>query len=777
MKTYLILAASLLLSIDVWCQYTISGRILDAENKTALHHATIYLTELNKGTISDDNGQFNIRDVGNGSYRIQITYLGYQPVVQQVTIKGQDAKLEFNMEKAILDIGEVVVSSSYTNTQNENTVAVDVIKKSDMQRNGAFTVMDVINKVPGVDAVTTGPLVSRPVIRGLSSNRVLTVADGLRFETQQWDDEHGIGVNELGIDRVEIIKGPSSLLYGPEAMGGIVHFVDENPAAVGTTQGSILGSLYSNNIGAMTNFNLKGAKEHYNWGINVLGKLISDYYYNGYSFRVPNTRMLEYGAKGYIGLNRKWGSTRLTYLFNNAAYGILDGKDIVKDAEGNIINVDTAETEEIPFEVEAPFHMVTDHRINSKTILLLGGSKVELILGLQNNHRSEHEELIPQPGEKRNKEGYEYVGLNLMSGLYSLKWHLPAMGNFSTIIGSQGMYEKNTNSTKASTRLIPDATIMDAGFMAVTKYSINNFNFSAGGRYDARSLKTEAMQDSTSNFFAISRVYDNVSTSLGAEYNLKNRFILRSSFSTGYRSPNLNELMANGVKLESLRFEQGNINLNKEHNNEVDLSLTLAGKSLSLTVSGFINRITDYIYLTPTGTFDTTSSTTLPIAPVYEYRQNNATIFGGEGGLSIHPSGLKWFSYDIKAATLTARRDFDDSYLPMMPTNKIYNSITLRFDRFNKMTGVFVRVGTITALKQFKVAANELKTPSYTLVNFAVGATLNSFEMSLCANNLLDRAYLDNLSRFRAFDIYSPGRNISFSLKKYFGDHPKNKKI
>lgn len=767
MKLYVLTMAILLSSLNIWGQ-SVKGKIISSDKQTPLTNATIYILELNKGTSSNNNGEFLIKDLKKGNYQIQVSYVGYQTQIKNVMITETDINLEFVLQKSTIDINEVVISSAFSNTQDENTQIVDVVKKSDMQKYGAFTVMDIINKIPGVEGVTTGPLVTRPIIRGLSSNRVLTVVDGVRFETQQWDDEHGIGVNELGLDRIEIIKGPSSLLYGPEAMGGVVHFIEEQPAAVGTTTGDVIGTVFSNNAGALTNFNIKGAKQKYNWGVNVLGKVVSDYFYNGYDFRVPNTRLTEYGGKGYIGLNRKWGSTKLSYLFNTAYYGILDGKDIVKKPDGSIVNTDSLEKEKFPIETEAPFHFVMDNRVNSTTTILVGKSKFQLILGYQNNHRSEHEE---QSGKKK---GYNYVDMILQSTTYNLKWYFPEFKNFTTIIGSQGMYEQNSNSTKAATQLVPDATIIDAGFFGLTKYQYKNFNLSIGGRYDTRSLSTVTRVDSTVNMLGISRNYDNVSGSFGASYNIKKHLILRASYASGYRSPNLNELMANGVKLESLTFEKGNANFKKEQNNEVDVNLTFNSKHFSVTAAAYQNIINNFIYLAPTGAFVASGIPRAPIVPVYEFLQNNAKLQGGEAVLNIHP-GSKWFNYEVKAATITAIRTNDDSYLPMMPTNKIYNTVTCSFKNFKKFNKIFFRIGTVTALKQFKVAANEKKTPSYTLFNAGIGASLNKFEFNLTANNILDRRYLDNMSRFRSYDIFSPGRNITFSLKKYF-DFKKNSK-
>lgn len=219
-------------------QHILKGTIVDNKSNEPLVGASVFVVEFNKGTSSKEDGSYSISGLGNGTYQVIVSFLGYEKTVKTLVVSNSNANPELNiaLNPQPERMNEVIVSSAFVNSQKDNTYQVEVVKKSEMQKTGAVTVMDVIDKVAGIDAVTTGPLVSRPMIRGLQGNRVLTVIDGVRFETQQWDDEHGIGVNELGLDRIEIIKGPASLLYGPEAMGGVIRFIDEQPAAVGTVE-------------------------------------------------------------------------------------------------------------------------------------------------------------------------------------------------------------------------------------------------------------------------------------------------------------------------------------------------------------------------------------------------------------------------------------------------------------------------------------------------------------------------------------------------------------
>jgi iron complex outermembrane receptor protein len=767
-KIFILAVFAISISQLTIAQNSVKGVITGKDGNEKIAGASVYSPDLNKGAITNENGEYAISGFGKGDYKIQVSYLGYQAKIEKVSMSGSDATLDIQIEKTVIQVNEVVVSGAYTASQDESPQKIDVIKISDMQQAGATNIMDLISKVPGVSAITTGPLVSRPVIRGLSGNRILTVSDGVRFETQQWDDEHGIGVNELGKERIEIIKGPASLLYGPEAMGGVIHLIEEQPAAVGHTTAEIYGSGYSNNAGIVAGGNIKGATDKYNWSVSAIEKSLPDYYYNGYTNRAPNTRLTEAGGKASFGINRKWGTSSLSYQFNQAYYGILDIKDL---KPGN----KEVEADMFPGEIEAPYHSVTDNKISSQTTLLAGASKIKFTLGYQINHRTEFEDDSLHP-----KVGYDYVDMTLQSATYDVKWYMPTWKNFSTIIGAQGMYQMNKNSTAAHTNLVPDATINDMGFVALTKYSLKSFNLIAGVRWDNRDLSTvgNVKSDSTINMPAIKRTYSNVSGSIGAVYNIGNHLLLKANYGTGYRTPNLNELMSNGVKLESRYYEIGNINFVKEQNNEVDLSATITTKLFSLELSAYMNNITNFIYLAPTGTNRANNlNGGIDSLPLYRFHQDNALIKGGEIGIDIHPPSISWVHLELKAANLTATRTDNNSYLPMMPSDKVYCTLFFNFKEHKNFKNGFARIGTLTAFAQNKVALNETTTSGYTLLNASVGVTrkkiwkFNNIDFILAVNNALDTKYIDNMSRLRIpilptlpNGVYNQGVNVVLSL-------------
>lgn len=353
----------------------------------------------------------------------------------------------------------------------------------------------------------------------------------------------------------------------------------------------------------------------------------------------------------------------------------------------------------------------------------------------------------------------------LQSYTYNVKWYTPTWKRFSTIIGSQGMYQTNKNVSGAQTVLVPDATINDFGLFAVTKYDINNFNFSLGARYDARNLDTDNTSGFNYNIPAISRNYDNVSSSIGIAYTIEKALTLRASYASGFRSPNLNELTSNGFKLESQRFEVGDSNFKKETNNQFDLNVIYNNDNVTIEGSFFVNNINNYIYITPTGNMVPSNIDPSVNVPEYKFHQSDAEITGGEARLDIHPKAVKWFRFETKYSTLVGKRSNDYSYLPMMTPTKLTNTVFFNLNNFRKFTNSSINLGLLSTFDQNQVGENELKTAGYSLVNLGLETTFKNTIFTLSANNIFDKQYLNHMSRFRSFEIVEPGLNIAFSVK------------
>lgn len=197
------------------------------------------------------------------------------------------------LQQSLVEVDEIVVSGGYNSTQHENAAKIDVLKIDPKKIRISPNFTEVLTRVPGVDMISKGSGVSKPVIRGLSMNDILVLNNGIRFENYQYSDHHPLGIDEFGIEDVEIIKGPASLLYGSDAIGGVINFIKEKPASIGTFAGDYNMQIFSNSLGFTNNVGIKGASKKFFGGIRVGQKSHADYAQGGGEF-LPNSRFNEY---------------------------------------------------------------------------------------------------------------------------------------------------------------------------------------------------------------------------------------------------------------------------------------------------------------------------------------------------------------------------------------------------------------------------------------------------------------------------------------------------
>src|SRR5665213_1077123 len=226
---------------------TLSGKITGANTGQPLDGASIYIPDLKIGSVSDANGNYIIKDIPQGTYLVQVGFIGYKDNIKKIVLE-KNTNMDFAMEISITEESEIVVTgTSKATTIRKNPIPIISINRQFLQQNLSTNIIDAISTVPGISAVTTGPNVSKPFIRGLGYNRILTLYDGIRQEGQQWGDEHGIEVDEYSVDRIEVVKGPASLIYGSDALGGVVNLIPAPPVLDGQIKGSFTANYQTNN--------------------------------------------------------------------------------------------------------------------------------------------------------------------------------------------------------------------------------------------------------------------------------------------------------------------------------------------------------------------------------------------------------------------------------------------------------------------------------------------------------------------------------------------------
>lgn len=713
-------------------QNTLSGLVTNVANKP-LPSVTVSISELNKGTTTDENGKYSFSNLPNRNLKVNFSLIGYG--TQNLTVNGRtkDTALNSILEETIFEMDEVIVSTAFNKIQSQNVMKVEHETIKNLQRKGTATLIEGLATIPGVSQVSTGTSIGKPVIRGLSGNRVLVYSQGVRIENQQFGDEHGLGLNDAGIESVEVIKGPASLLYGSDALGGVLYFNPEKFANANTFKANFSQKYFSNTAGSNTSLGLKTSTDSWKFMTRGSYNTHSDYQITG-GDRVTNTRYNETDFKTGIGYNNSKFSTVLRYNYNKLDLGIPeDGVAEQSNSKKTMF----------------PKQGIFNHLLSLNSIIYLRNSKLDLDLGYIANDRSEFED-----------SDQAALRMKLKTFNYNVKYHFPAMGKIETIAGVQGMHQTNKNSGEEY--LIPDATTNDFGVFGTVNYEWNSNVLQAGLRFDNRSIVTDAqgISGEAGSFEAIDESFRSFNASAGYKTNLTDDFTLRLNVASGFRAPNLAELTSNGVHEGTNRYEVGNSNLKTEQNLQTDLNLEYKNSHFEFFVNGFYNHVNNFIYTSPTGAI-------IDDNLVFNYIQDNAQLYGGEIGLHLHPHPLDWLHFETSFQTVTAKKQSGNSgsnYLPLIPANNWDNTIRTEFKIKNWLEQGYATVNISNTFNQKNVSEFETISDSYTLVNLGFGGTLKIgktiFDVTINGNNLLDKRYIAHLSRLKNDGIPNIGRNI-----------------
>jgi iron complex outermembrane receptor protein len=336
-----------LTNISAQTKISLTGKVTDAKTGEPLAGATIYFPDLRTGAACNSEGVYTISNIASGKYLVEVSHLGYASVIETIET-GSSTQKNFKLNVSVIENEGVTVTGVSGATSTKRTpIPVNIIKKEDLFSNISTNLIDNIAKTPGVSQSSTGPAISKPFIRGLGYNRVVVVNDGIRQEGQQWGDEHGIEIDEQNVTKVEVLKGPASLMYGSDALAGVVNVISVLPAPEGRTKGNISGAYLSNNRQRNLHADINGNKNGFIWGINVSYKGAADYKnkYDGYVF---NSKFNEKNFGSYIGLNKNWGYSHLYMIKFDQRLGLVEGDR--DDATGKflkLINIGGVEQLEI----------------------------------------------------------------------------------------------------------------------------------------------------------------------------------------------------------------------------------------------------------------------------------------------------------------------------------------------------------------------------------------------------------------------------------------------
>lgn len=803
---------------DIDAPGTLTGTITDKADGKPIPGAVVSIPDLHIGASTDANGKYTLTRVPRGSYLVQVSFLGYGSVNKVIDFT-KTTTYDVQLKASAIEMGEVVVTGVSKATEiKRDPVPMAAVGKTFIDQHAAATnVIDLIANVPGVSAVTTGPNVSKPFIHGLGYNRVVTAEDGIRQEGQQWGDEHGIEVDQNSIDRVEIIKGPASLSYGSDAIGGVVNLITPPPVQEGQILGSVMGMYGTNSNLYNSSFRLQGNNNGLVWGTILSAKGAEDYQ-NQHDGRVFGTNYKERDARIMVGLNKSWG-----YSYLNAS--IFDDEQAIPDgARDSVSRQFTKQIDEA-----GDYQIVSNHDLHTYTLPVLhqhvqlyriydnsnfniGGGNLLVNLGYQFSHRREY----------THPEAPDVAGLNLHLATYTydVKYNHTLGNGYDASIGVNGQYQNNTIGD-ATEFPIPAYHQFDIGPFAVVKKSFGKLDLSAGARYDSRSFTGKAAYIDTTNatfpslyngsnptgtpnvvkqFDALNKTFSGFTGSFGGTYNFSDRFLMKANISRGFRAPSIAELSANGADPGSQIYHVGNTGFKPEFSTQEDLGAFLTLPNVSASVEVFNNNIQNYIFQQQELNADGSPVITDGYN-TFTYVQTKARIQGGEANLDIHP--VKWLHFQNSMA-LTYGTNLGNGgkvadslkYLPFIPPLHTHSELRGTFAKgFGPFRDVYVYGGFdhYSAQDRFFAAyGTETYTAGYNLISGGFGGNLVDksgkpiIKLFIEGTNLANVNYQSNMSRLKYFDnevtapgvqrgIFNMGRDITFKVVVPFDLSPKQK--
>ena len=627
-----------------------------------------------------------------------------------------------------------------------------VVSPKQLHNTIGTNLVDAVGHLPGLSQISTGAGISKPVIRGLGYNRVVVVDQGIRQEGQQWGDEHGLEVDEEGVHSVEVLKGPASLMYGSDAIAGVMILHPEHPLGEGTMQVKV-GSQYQTNNGLYDyRVGFAGNTKGFVWNWHFLDKA-AHCYKNKVDGYVPGSFFKERDIQGMLGINRGWGHSWLRFSRVSFTPGITEGELVGTDFDGK------------SYGIVSPFQKVLHYKAISDNAWYFGDGTLKAIIGYQQNYRREFEE-----------EETPELAMRLHTVNYDIKYLHSLPHDWKIATGVGGMWQRNIN--QGEEYLIPDHHLFDIGVFATAEWQYRKWHFSGGARFDNRHLKTTSLtEEGVLRFEALSKNFTGITGSLGVVWNVTDRINLRLNAARGFRAPTVSELSSNGVHEGSIQYELGNAELKAEKSTQLDLGFDYTSHYVSLQASLFTNWINDYIFLARLP-YETDGYRT------YQYREGDARLMGGEVSVDVHPINPLHFENAFSYVRGIQLEQPDEAKnLPMMPAPKWTSDIRYEFPNFakNHCRRTFLAFGMEYNFRQNKFYAvdnTETATPSYALFNLSAGMDLHIFghnciELTFSCQNLFDKAYQPHLSRLKYVDtgsltgrqgISAMGRNFCFKV-------------
>lgn len=751
------------------CNYTLSGKIIDEHDKSSLEYATVYIKELERGAVSDEKGRYTIEKLCAGTYTVVVSHIGCEPVTEKVTLT-KSLKHNFYPEHHSEELGEFTLKED--GYEEEISVAKKELSLKEMNQSRGKSLGESLKSITGVTTLNTGNSVSKPVIHGLHSDRVLILNNGIRQEGQQWGNEHAPEIDPYIADKLSVIKGADGIRYGANAIAGVVivepralrdssgmngaiNFGGASNGKMGVTSATLDG-----NIGK-----LKGLSWRVQGTLKQSGNVSTPDYY------LKNTGLKEYNFSWALGFNKEKYGIETFYSQFNTDIGIFSAAHIgnLTDLQRAIDADEPLESADFTYDINRPLQHIEHELFKVKAYLKTwDAGRLEFVYARQYNLREEYDKHLP-----RNDS---IAALNLPELQFEITTHIGEViwkqnrnHAFNTQVGVSIIQQGNTVDGRD---FIPAFVKYNTGAFLIEKWRSKNLKFEleAGARYDYIFQEAYKWNNWIKQYEIYTYTYNNVSGGLGAIYKPTTELTTRVNFGMAFRPPNVSELFADGLHHGAAAVEYGDTNLVAEKAYNTIAAIDYTHKKVVFQLEGYYNRINNFIYLKPT------LPATLTIKgafPTFQYSQVDAALTGFDASAKYKVT--KKLAWTGKTSFLWAYNLTEKEWLVGMPANRFKNSLEYKFADLSIIKEPYIELGLETVLEQKLVPDNSdyLEPPKgYNLMSLNLGFSIPTYKkqkliVDFGINNLLNTVYRDYLNRFRYY-ADELGRNYTVNLKLTF---------
>lgn len=741
---------------------SIHGTVRDSATGRAIEGAIVSLTQPARLVSTNADGHYDMTDLPALPVVLTVRQVGYSPAVRRVDLGAASVTLDVTLAPHVAVLQELTAIADSGDALLRQPTSTTTLNAQDIAELRGQTLGETIKELPGVAAITFGPAVAKPVIRGLSSQRIIVMNSGMRLEDQQWGSDHSPEIDTFEADAISVIRGTGAVLYGPDALGGVVRV--ERPPVPGTGgfSGSIGVNLFTNNLQGAISGMVQGA----NLTLPGLGR-------TGYrlrltarragdaktpSYYIPNTGFSELDGSGAIGVHRTWGSSEILFSIFTQDIGVYSGSHVgnVDDLERAIANPRT--TQDFSYEIKRPNQRVQYYMgIWRTAVKLPKDAALNINANVQYSWRREYDNNGPL--RFRDIPAFD---LRLTTTSLDLRYQHQPFGKVVGTWGATGLYQWNFSVGKAF--LIPEYNLGSLGLFAQEDLALSRWTLSAGMRYDQTWQHTLPYADAGIISPDEQKTWNGLSGSIGASYLIGNDWSIAARGAVGWRPPSVNERFALGVHHGTATYEIGDTSLVPERKFGPEVSLRHQGRNVQVDLTAYWNRVNNFIYLQPIPPVQTIRGA----FPAYLYTQTNATLRGLEAQLGWFAK--PWLSFQATGSLVRGWNRRDNKPLFDMPADRL--NLSARY--IGSSTALHewhVQLGTLLVRKQDQVPPGtvySLPTAGYVLVNAEAGISAlpvfgSGWDIVLAVENVFDVAYRDYLSRYRIF-VNDPGRNVALRV-------------